>query len=1098
MKRILTSSVVFLFLLMTAAAAQTLSYIITGGGNVFTATDNNGDPVSDAEDVSVQNVIDAISADAGGKACSIQFGDGIVDMVVETGTIVFDGAAGWGHITLLGRLNSSAGVDITIRLENDVSLESWAAVSNLSSSANAITFYNYFGGTLTVRGGEISSNSGKTVQNVGGVVEISGGLVINKTALGGEHYAVYNAEAGKLIITGGNITASDAGCAVVNESNSSEGAAVTISGGKVTSNKGYAVYNNSAGKIDISGTSTEIASANSGNYGGTVYNAAGGTIDISGGQVINSSSSGNAFFNVSTGDVIISDGQVSTVGGHSIRNNSTGTVTISGGTVSAISGNVVYNASAGVVTVSGGSVFVSGAGNALYNSFTGAVTVSGGMVSATNGCAVYNNSSAQIFITDEALIFSENSNPAEGTVYNNADGSITVSGGEVANMFSSGGNAVYNRSAGTVTISDSAAVAVIGAGNAVNNNNGGTVNISGGSVSAVAGRAVLNGNNGILTISGGEVSATTGTAVYNSSGEDLTVSGGKVIATATGASGIAINHNSGGKVIISGDAQISSANTNLFSWGTIYIEAGTVEITGGKVLNTAADRNAIYCDGSLGSLVIGGAPEIDGRIAGFQAGKMSLLSGEDAFIPGDGKYTLSTTDIPDGISKSLSDGDIAVVNGAQFTENFTFSGSSLVLREQENDLVARTARTVTFNLNGGEGTPPQSVIAAFGEVLFMAQKPAADGFTRTGYINDGNWYTRTGSAPNHTYTEFKFGEDGAPVTANITLYLKWTAAGIVINTDSLSAGVYNGVYSALIEVSVAQDAGGTFEFTVSAGNLPDGLELDSFTGEISGTAQKVGSFTFTVKAQSAVSGASDEKEFTVVIGKARGIEVSTPTLDRKTDSTITVRAVTLPNNGQSVEYAISETNTPPVGGWQTDVTFTELTAGAAYYIFARSAENDNYTAGAVSGALAETAVYVMSRDRVIPPTGPNADVEFVAPLVISAGEFTAGPNPVAKSTGIVNFYRQGKSVSSGTFTIYDASGNFVNKIRITDKVVISPISNLRGTNNYSLLPVRRAVGSWDLKDSKGRSVSEGTYLVKGTVKTADGRREKVSLILGIR
>jgi len=42
------------------------------------------------------------------------------------------------------------------------------------------------------------------------------------------------------------------------------------------------------------------------------------------------------------------------------------------------------------------------------------------------------------------------------------------------------------------------------------------------------------------------------------------------------------------------------------------------------------------------------------------------------------------------------------------------------------------------------------------------------------------------------------------------------------------------------------------------------------------------------------------------------------------------------------------------------------------------------------------------------------------------------------------------------------------------------------------------VGRWDLTDRKGRPVSEGTYLVKGTLKTLDGKTEKVSVVLGVR
>jgi flagellar hook assembly protein FlgD len=68
--------------------------------------------------------------------------------------------------------------------------------------------------------------------------------------------------------------------------------------------------------------------------------------------------------------------------------------------------------------------------------------------------------------------------------------------------------------------------------------------------------------------------------------------------------------------------------------------------------------------------------------------------------------------------------------------------------------------------------------------------------------------------------------------------------------------------------------------------------------------------------------------------------------------------------------------------------------------------------------------------------------------------------------------------------IYDASGNAVRTINIADNAAV--------TNG------KRQVGSWDLNDAKGRPVPAGTYLVKGTVKTAGGKRENVSVAVGVR
>jgi len=112
-------------------------------------------------------------------------------------------------------------------------------------------------------------------------------------------------------------------------------------------------------------------------------------------------------------------------------------------------------------------------------------------------------------------------------------------------------------------------------------------------------------------------------------------------------------------------------------------------------------------------------------------------------------------------------------------------------------------------------------------------------------------------------------------------------------------------------------------------------------------------------------------------------------------------------------------------------------------------------------------------------------------LSSSPTDLAAGPNPVPKSAGLVNFYRVGKQIKSTSLKVYNNAGRFIGKIAITDV-------KTGGVGVQSQSQSKRQVGSWLLKDSKGRPVSEGAYLVKGTIKTVDGRSEKVSLLISVR
>jgi hypothetical protein len=72
--------------------------------------------------------------------------------------------------------------------------------------------------------------------------------------------------------------------------------------------------------------------------------------------------------------------------------------------------------------------------------------------------------------------------------------------------------------------------------------------------------------------------------------------------------------------------------------------------------------------------------------------------------------------------------------------------------------------------------------------------------------------------------------------------------------------------------------------------------------------------------------------------------------------------------------------------------------------------------------------------------------------------------------------------------IYNAAGNVVNKIRVGDD----------GNRTAADIQARRMIGTWDLTDTKGRLVSEGMYLIRGVITTSDGKKERVSLLVGVQ
>jgi len=300
----------------TGADSPPISYIITGSGTSFTATESG--VIVGTADQAITDVIDAIRTDANGANVAIQFGNGANVLNTGAASVSFDTGGGtWGRIALSGRITSSASPTIGVY---SVFITSIADISTASAPANGSGFAIDNSGTLIINGGIVSTIAANSygIRNRGGTVIINNGSV------------------------------SPRGEGIYNDSGSGTGGNVTINGGTVQSVSSRAVYNRSGCTVTINGGTVTSSSSE------TIYNP-GGTLKIGGGTV----SGGNS--------------------GHAIWNTDSGTVTITGGTVSMTSANGSYaaisNNSGCTVIITGGTVLAPGGGKAISNASDGTATV---------------------------------------------------------------------------------------------------------------------------------------------------------------------------------------------------------------------------------------------------------------------------------------------------------------------------------------------------------------------------------------------------------------------------------------------------------------------------------------------------------------------------------------------------------------------------------------------------------------------------------------------------------------------------------------------------------------------------------------------------
>jgi oligosaccharide reducing-end xylanase len=153
-----------------------------------------------------------------------------------------------------------------------------------------------------------------------------------------------------------------------------------------------------------------------------------------------------------------------------------------------------------------------------------------------------------------------------------------------------------------------------------------------------------------------------------------------------------------------------------------------------------------------------------------------------------------------------------------------------------------------------------------------------------------------------------------------------------------------------------------------------------------------------------------------------------------TETSIKLQPVTAPNNGQTVEYAISMLNQSPVNGWQDGVTFSGLTSSTTYYIFARAKENNNYYAGtqAISGSIKTKETYTVS--LVITGNESGDSVTMSNPITgVKAGDTITVSYTLAETkannrlvfSGVTGAIEPVTTIGNGTWTYTVNSGDAV-------------------------------------------------------------------------
>jgi len=464
--------------------------------------------------------------------------------------------------------------------------------------------------------------------------------------------------------------------------------------------------------------------------------------------------------------------------------------------------------------------------------------------------------------------------------------------------------------------------------------------------------------------------------------------------------------------------------------------------------------------------------------------------------------TLSSLPMPTRDGYTFNGWYTAATGGTAVTTNYVFSTSGTIYAQWTSIITYK----VTFNANGGIVSPTSAVTGADGKLSSLPTP------TRTGNYEFDGWYTAlTGGARVTANTSFN---------TNTIVYAQWTpftSYTVTFNANGGSvspASAQTGADGTLGPLPTPTRTG-TYEFdgwyTASTG----GAQVTASTSFIANAAiyaqwKSFVAYTITFNAGGgSVSPTSDKTGSDGTLGYLPeptrvgytfdGWYTASTAGTEVTESDVFVKNSTIYARWTLVTYTIifdaaggemtatsgktgaggklTSLPTPTNSGYKFDGWYTEEVGGV------KVTTSTVFDGDAIIYARWGTAVASSNREV---PVKPATEVTVVAPVNPLTAEFTAGPNLVgALRATPVQFFRTGAAIKSAALYVYDASGNVVTAVVIKDNTAVG--------NN-----VKRSVGSWDLTDKKGRRVSEGTYLVKGTVKTSNGKSERVSVVVGVR
>ncbi|MDR0303253.1 MAG: MBG domain-containing protein [Chitinispirillales bacterium] len=521
-------------------------------------------------------------------------------------------------------------------------------------------------------------------------------------------------------------------------------------------------------------------------------------------------------------------------------------------------------------------------------------------------------------------IYGIGSNTTAGCVYNFNGGTVGTS---IIYIYSSGG--VYNINGGTIY------------GFYSQSSDNVTININGGTVTSG-----VNFNN----IATNKVIVKGGVTGAISSLESVDIQGGRVTGTVSSSKDISVSGNAeiDGVPSAGAGALMADGNVNIKDKATVFVNSGNAISVTGQKSKVTLEGNCSVSGGGSASGISGNGSDVAVEVKG-QA-KMDFTSGSAIFLSGTNSKV------------TVSGGEIKTTSG---TAIYTH-GDKSVVTVSGGRVEATTGLAISNTGNGSSSNITGGTVFAYGSQIRGLRN----------VIDSPNFTEPTGTGTVIAFDAEKSARSYLRGDALDIVKLPLTAAASWDKGDHSDGIDYaNGANTGFIEVpevavnkraaamanlTFAIPAGKVYNGTAQGiGNVTGASGVGTITVKYNGvTSTPVNAGSYLVSADVAegdyYGSAMGVALGTYVIGKANGVAVAAPSAENRTQTSVKINPVLTPISGQSIEYSYSTIETAPAEGWQTGLTFGDLSQNTIYYFFARSQENGNYKTGTASSTAIRT------------------------------------------------------------------------------------------------------------------------------------------------